>query len=70
MDKIVQKADTEQIGQAEAEYRQAQKLMIQDVNGAALSYNTQSYVTQTYVKGAGFNSLYDFEWTGIRILKH
>jgi oligopeptide transport system substrate-binding protein len=70
MDKIVQKADTEQIGQAEAEYRQAQKLMIQDVNGAALNYNTQSYVTQTYVKGAGFNSLYDFEWTGIRILKH
>ncbi len=70
MDKIVAKADTEQITQAEAEYKQAQKLMIADYNGAPLQYGTQSYVTQTYVKGAGFNSLYDFSWQNIRVLKH
>jgi oligopeptide transport system substrate-binding protein len=70
MDKILQKADTEQITQAEPEYKQAQKLMIADYNGAALTYDTQSYLTQSYVKGAGYNSLYDFSWTGIRILKH
>jgi oligopeptide transport system substrate-binding protein len=70
MDKVLAKADTEQITQAEPEYKQAQKLMIADYNGGALTYDTQSYITQTYVKGAGFNSLYDYSWTGIRILKH
>jgi oligopeptide transport system substrate-binding protein len=70
MDKIVQKADTEQITQSESDYKQAQKLMVQDAFGAGLIYQTQSYVTQSYVKGAGFNSLYDYNWEGIRILKH
>jgi oligopeptide transport system substrate-binding protein len=70
MDKIVAKADTEQITQAEADYKSAQKLMIGDVYGADLEYGTQSYVTQSYVKGAGFNSLYDYSWQGIRVLKH
>jgi oligopeptide transport system substrate-binding protein len=70
MDKIVAKADTEQISQAVGDYQQAQKMMLADYNGAALQYGTQPYVTQTYVKGAGFNSLYDYSWTGIRILKH
>jgi oligopeptide transport system substrate-binding protein len=70
MDKIVAKADSEQITQAEADYKSAQKLMIGDVYGAGLEYGTQSYVTQSYVRGAGFNSLYDFAWENIRILKH
>jgi hypothetical protein len=33
-------------------------------------YTTQPYLVQTYVKGAGYNSLYDFSWTEIRLLKH
>jgi oligopeptide transport system substrate-binding protein len=70
MDKVVQKADSEQITQAESDYKQAQKMMIADYNGGNLFYGTQSYVTQSYVKGAGFNSLYDYSWEGIRILKH
>jgi hypothetical protein len=44
--------------------------MIGDVYGADLTYGTQSYVIQTYIKGAGYNSLYDYNWSGIRILKH
>jgi oligopeptide transport system substrate-binding protein len=70
MDKILAKADTEQIDQAQAQYRQAQRLMIQDNYGSALQYGNQPYVAQSYVKGAGFNSLYDYSWTNIRILKH
>jgi oligopeptide transport system substrate-binding protein len=70
MDKILAKADQEQITQAEAEYKQAQKLMVGDVFDANLQYGTQSYITQSYIKGAGFNSLYDYSWEGIRILKH
>jgi hypothetical protein len=45
-------------------------MMIQDVVTANLRYDTQSYLTQTYVKGAGYNGLYDYNWQGIRILKH
>ena len=70
MDKILAEADTEQIDQAQAQYRQAQRLMIRDNYGSALQYGNQPYVAQSYVKGAGFNSLYDYSWTNIRILKH
>jgi len=70
MDQILKKADTEQIDQALPEYKQAQKLMQGDVVTANLNYGTQSYVVQSYVKGAGYNSLYDYSWTGYRILKH
>jgi oligopeptide transport system substrate-binding protein len=70
VDRIVQQANSEQIDQAVAEYRQAQKLMIHDNYGAALQYGTQPYLVQSYLKGAGFNSLYDHSWRGIRILKH
>jgi hypothetical protein len=70
MDRILAKADAEQIDQAQAQYRQAQRLMIQDNYGGALQYGNQPYVAQGYVKGAGFNSLYDYGWTSIRILKH
>src|SRR5919202_481248 len=70
MDKITAKADTEPIDKAESDYKQAQKLMVQDSFGAALEYGTQPYIVQKYVKGAGFNSLYDYSWQGIRIPKH
>jgi ABC-type oligopeptide transport system substrate-binding subunit len=50
MDKVVQKADTQQITQSEADYKQAQKMMIGDINGAPLDYSTQPYVTQSYFK--------------------
>jgi oligopeptide transport system substrate-binding protein len=70
MDKMVAKADTEQITQSEADYKAAGKLLNADVFGANLTYGTQSYITQTYVKGAGYNSLYDYGWQNMRILKH
>jgi oligopeptide transport system substrate-binding protein len=70
MDKILQKADAQQLDQAVPDYKNAQKMMVTDVVGGVLRYDTQSYVAQTYVKGAGYNSLYDFDWAGIRVLKH
>ena len=45
-------------------------MLIADSVDAVLYYNTQTYFTHSYVKGAGFNSLYDFNWQGIRILQH
>jgi len=53
-----------------AEYVKAGKMLVNDVVWAATDYGTQPYLTQSYVKGMGYNSLYDFPWEGIRILQH
>jgi oligopeptide transport system substrate-binding protein len=70
VDKIVAKADAEQIDKANSEYQQAGKMMISDVFGAELFYSTGQYFTKDYVKGAGLNALYDYRWEGITIQKH
>src|ERR1700682_355907 len=53
-----------------AEYVKAGKMLVNDVVWAATDYGTQPYLTQSYVEGRGYNSLYDFPWEGIRILQH
>jgi oligopeptide transport system substrate-binding protein len=70
MDKILVQANASQIDKALPQYVQAGQMMIDDNVDANLFYGTQTYFTHTYVKGAGFNSLYDFNWQGIKILKH
>jgi len=70
MDKILQSANASPIDRAVPQYQQAGQMLITDNVDAVLYYNTQTYFTHTYVKGAGFNSLYDFNWQGIRILQH
>jgi ABC-type oligopeptide transport system substrate-binding subunit len=70
MDKIVQKADGEQVEKTIPDYVNAQKLMIKDAYGAALFYGVQPYLLQSYVKGAGYTGLNDYRWESIRILKH
>jgi len=70
MDKVLTKADATQLDQAVPDYKNAEKMMLQDVVGAPLRYDTQSYIAQSYVKGAGYSGLYDYNWQGIRILKH
>ncbi|MEP7106047.1 MAG: hypothetical protein ABI838_09390, partial [Chloroflexota bacterium] len=68
--KVLTNANAETIDKAEAQYKQAGQMLIDDNVDAVLFYGTQTYFTHTYVKGAGFNSLYDYNWQGIRILKH
>jgi len=70
VDTLVAKADTQQIDQAVPSYKQAQQIMIKDAFDAPLNYGTQPYLVHDYVKGAGNNSLYDYSWTGYKILKH
>jgi oligopeptide transport system substrate-binding protein len=53
-----------------AEYVKAGKMLVNDVVWAAIDYGTQPYLTQSYVKGMGYNGLYDYNWEGIRILQH
>ena len=70
MDAITNKANTEPIDTALPEYIQAAKMLCNDIVWASFTYGTQSYLTQTYVKGTGYNALYDYNWEGIRILQH
>jgi hypothetical protein len=72
MDAIVNAANAKPISDPAtvAEYVRAGKMLVNDVVWAATDYGTQPYLTQSYVKGMGYNSLYDFPWEGIRILQH
>ena len=70
MDKNLKTANAESIDKALPLYQQAGQTLIDDNVDAVLFYGTQTYFTHSYVKGAGFNSLYDFNWQGIKILKH
>ena len=70
MDKLVQRADAAPLDRALPDYQAAGQMVVDDIIQANLSYTTQTYFTQPYVKGAGFNSLYDFNWEGIQLLKH
>jgi ABC-type oligopeptide transport system substrate-binding subunit len=71
VDKAVQQADTSQnLSSAISTYEEAQRTMINDVNGANLFYQTQPYIVQTYVKGTGFTGIDDYRWEDIRILEH
>jgi oligopeptide transport system substrate-binding protein len=70
MDAIVNKANQVQnLDQALPQYNQASKIVNDNYVWANLFYGTQTYFTQSYVKGSGYNALYDYPWEGISILK-
>jgi hypothetical protein len=72
MDAITQAANGKPITDPAtvADYVKAQKMLVNDVVWMTIDYGTQPYVVQSYVKGTGYNGLYDFNWQGIRILQH
>jgi oligopeptide transport system substrate-binding protein len=70
MDTIVTAADAKPLTQAVPDYVKAGKMLLADLAWAPLFYGTQSYMIQPYVRGAGYNSLYDYNWEGIRLLSH
>ena len=70
MDAITQAANAKPITQAVADYTKAQQMLVKDLAWMTIIYGTQPYLTQSYVKGVGYNGLYDYSWQGIRILQH
>ena len=70
MDAITQAANAKPITQAVPDYVKAQQMLVNDLVWMTIIYGTQPYFTQSYVKGTGFNGLYDYNWQGIRILSH
>jgi oligopeptide transport system substrate-binding protein len=69
LDKVVAGADAAASGSATSDYRTAGFMLVNDSVFAGLLYGVQQYLVHPYVRGAGGNALYDFDWTGIRILK-
>ena len=70
LDSLVAAADARPLPLAEIDYRTAGQLLLNDSIMAALVYGQQEYLVHSYVKGAGGNALYDFDWRLARILKH
>jgi oligopeptide transport system substrate-binding protein len=72
MDAITSAANGKNINDPKTvdEYVKASKMLVNDVVWMTIDYGTQPYLTQTYVKGMGYNGLYDFPWEGMRILQH
>ncbi|MDQ6878980.1 MAG: peptide ABC transporter substrate-binding protein [Candidatus Dormibacteraeota bacterium] len=68
LDKSVKAADAKPISAALADYKAASELLIHDAVFGALVYGVQQYLAHPYVLGIGGNALYDFSWTGARIV--
>ena len=69
-DAIIAAADASPAGASAADYRTAGFLLVNDSVYAGLLYGVQQYLVHPWVRGAGGNALYDYDWTGIRIVKH
>jgi oligopeptide transport system substrate-binding protein len=70
MDTITQAANGKPVTQAVPDYVKAQQMLVKDIVWMTIIYGTQPYLAQKYVKGTGYNGLYDYGWQGIRILQH
>ena len=70
LDKVVAGADAAPLASAATDYRTAGFMLVNDSVFGGLLYGVQQYLVHPYVRGAGGNALYDYDWTGVRILKH
>jgi len=70
LDKVVAAADAKTASAGASDYRVAGFMLVNDSVFGGLLYGVQQYLVHPYVRGAGGNALYDYDWTGIRIAKH
>jgi len=69
-DSIIAGADASPAGASAADYRTAGFMLVNDSIYAGLLYGVQQYLVHPWVRGAGGNALYDYDWTGVKIVKH
>ena len=70
MDSLVQKANAQDVSKGLPQYTDANKTLTKDIVWAMLIYGQAPFISQPYLKGWGYNSLYDYPWSDIKILKH
>ncbi|HKC18073.1 MAG TPA: peptide ABC transporter substrate-binding protein, partial [Candidatus Dormibacteraeota bacterium] len=69
-DHVIAGADSSAAGPSTPDYRTGGFMLANDSVFAGLLYGVQEYLIHPWVRGAGGNALYDFDWTGVRIVKH
>jgi oligopeptide transport system substrate-binding protein len=69
-DSIIAAADASPAGASAADYKTTGFMLVNDSVYAGLLYGVQEYLVHPWVRGAGGNALYDYDWTGIRLVKH
>jgi oligopeptide transport system substrate-binding protein len=69
-DQVITAADGAPTGPTTADYRTAGFVLANDSVFADLLYGVQQYLVHPWVRGAGGNALYDYDWTGIRLVEH
>jgi oligopeptide transport system substrate-binding protein len=70
LDNIVKSANTKSLTDGLAEYKQANKILVDQVVTGPLVYYIHANVVHPWVKGVDGNALYDFYWSDARILQH
>ncbi len=70
MDDLVKQADVKKLDDAIPLYKQAAKLMMDDVSYAPLYYTVGQFLYKPYLKGAGTNNFQDYFWNELAILQH
>jgi ABC-type oligopeptide transport system substrate-binding subunit len=69
-DDLTNKANTMQISQALPDYTTANAQLAKDIVWMTIIYGQAPFFVQPYLKGWGYNSLYDYAWTDIKVLQH
>jgi ABC-type oligopeptide transport system substrate-binding subunit len=70
LDDLVSKADQKPLAQADADYKEAGKIVLRDALGAVIFYDSQPFFIKPYLRGVGANAFYNWRWTSAKILKH
>jgi oligopeptide transport system substrate-binding protein len=69
-DQVIAAADGAPTGPSTPDYKSAGFVLANDSVVAGLLYGVQQYLVHPWVRGAGGNALYDYDWTSVRLIKH
>lgn len=67
---LVAAADKKRPDEAVSDYKRAGQLLADDAACPAIAYQQAVQLIKPWVQGAGTNTLYEYYWTSISILKH
>src|SRR5258706_367799 len=70
LDNLVKSANKKSLADGLAEYKQANKILVDQSIPGPLVYYIHANVVHPWVKGVDGNALYDFFWSDARILQH
>jgi oligopeptide transport system substrate-binding protein len=70
VDRLTGDSDRVRLTTALPGYVQAEQVLVQDIEYAALLYGLQPYLIKPYLRGAGGTALFDLYWADAGVLRH